>query len=197
MATVGLSKPYYAIYSNSDGTVSYASGGVLGKYTKLTVRLNDANENILFADNGPAESDSGFAGGSFQITTDDLLPDVAKSVYGLSEETISATGVTTTGAKWQINDDDQVIPYLGVGGILKKIINGAPKYVGLILEKTKLKNPGIEVVTQEENLEWQTPTLDGTLFRSDNTKHSWRRITTLLASEAEAEAAVKDFLNIT
>ena len=31
MATIGLSKPYYAVYSNTGTTVSYANGGVMGK----------------------------------------------------------------------------------------------------------------------------------------------------------------------
>lgn len=197
MATIGLSKPFYAVYSESSGTVSYSSGGVLGKYTALQLQLESASENILYADNGPAESDSGFAGGTFSVTTDDLRPDVAKAIFGLTEETISAQDVTTTGAKWHVNDDDQVIPYLGVGGVLTKKVNGEVKYVAFVLEKVQFQNNGMDVTTQGETIEWQTSTLEGKLFRSDNAKHSWRRLSTLLDSEADAIAAVKGFLNIT
>lgn len=197
MATIGLSKPFYAVYSESSGTVSYSSGGVLGKYTALQLQLENASENILYADNGPAESDSGFAGGTFSVTTDDLRPDVAKAIFGLTEETISAQDVTTTGAKWHVNDDDQVIPYLGVGGVLTKKVNGEVKYVAFVLEKVQFQNNGMDVTTQGETIEWQTSTLEGKLFRSDNAKHSWRRLSTLLDSEADAIAAVKGFLNIT
>ena len=49
MATIGLSKPFYAVYSESSGTVSYGSGGVLGKYTALQLQLESASENILYA----------------------------------------------------------------------------------------------------------------------------------------------------
>ena len=197
MATIGLSKPFFAIYSENGGVVSYANGGVLGKYTALQLQLENASENILYADNGPAESDSGFAGGTFSVTTDDLRPDVAKAIFGLTEETISAQDVTTTGAKWQVNDDDQVIPYLGVGGVLTKKVNGEVKYVAFVLEKVQFQNNGMDVTTQGETIEWQTSTLEGKLFRSDNAKHSWRRLSTLLDSEADAIAAVKGFLNIT
>lgn len=197
MATIGLSKPFYAVYSESSGTVSYSSGGVLGKYTALQLQLENASENILYADNGPAESDSGFSGGTFSVTTDDLRPDVAKAIFGLTEETISAQDVTTTGAKWHVNDDDQVIPYLGVGGVLTKKVNGEVKYVAFVLEKVQFQNNGMDVTTQGETIEWQTSTLEGKLFRSDNAKHSWRRLSTLLDSEADAIAAVKGFLNIT
>lgn len=197
MATIGLSKPFFAIYSENGGVVSYANGGVLGKYTALQLQLESASENILYADNGPAESDSGFAGGTFSVTTDDLRPDVAKAIFGLTEETISAQDVTTTGAKWQVNDDDQVIPYLGVGGVLTKKVDGEVKYVAFVLEKVQFQNNGMDVTTQGETIEWQTSTLEGKLFRSDNAKHSWRRLSTLLDSEADAIAAVKGFLNIT
>lgn len=197
MATIGLSKPFFAIYSENGGVVSYANGGVLGKYTALQLQLENASENILYADNGPAESDSGFAGGTFSVTTDDLRPDIAKAIFGLTEETISAQDVTTAGAKWQVNDDDQVIPYLGVGGVLTKKVDGEVKYVAFVLEKVQFQNNGMDVTTQGETIEWQTPTLEGKLFRSDNAKHSWRRLSTLLDSEADAIAAVKGFLNIT
>lgn len=197
MATIGLSKPFYAVYSNTGTTVSYSSGGVLGKYTALQLQLESASENILYADNGPAESDSGFAGGTFSVSTDDLRPAIAKAIFGLTEEDIDTTGVTTTGAKWQVNDDDQAIPYLGVGGVLTKKVDGEMKFVAFVLEKVKFQNNGMDVITHGETIEWQTPTLEGRLFRSDNAKHSWRRVSTLLDSEAEAIAAVKDFLNIT
>lgn len=197
MATIGLSKPFFAIYSENGGVVSYANGGVLGKYTALQLQLENASENILYADNGPAESDSGFAGGTFSVTTDDLRPEISKVIFGLSEELISAQDVTTTGAKWQVNDDDQAIPYLGVGGVLTKKVDGEVKYVAFVLEKVQFQNNGMDVTTQGETIEWQTPTLEGKLFRSDNAKHSWRRVSTLLDSEADAAAAVKDFLSIT
>ena len=185
MATIGLSKPFFAIYSENGGVVSYANGSVLGKYTALQLQLENASENILYA---------GFAGGTFSVTTDDLRPDIAKAIFGLTEETISAQDVTTAGAKWQVNDDDQVIPYLGVGGVLTKKVDGEVKYVAFVLEKVQFQNNGMDVTTQGETIEWQTPTLEGRLFRSDNAKHSWRRLSTLLDSEAEAVAAVKGLI---
>lgn len=35
MATIGVSKPYYAKYNVVDGNVSYSGGGVMGKMTEL------------------------------------------------------------------------------------------------------------------------------------------------------------------
>ena len=60
MATIGLSKPFYAIYAASGATVSYTSGGVLGKAVELSMELDGGDANILYADNGPAESATTF-----------------------------------------------------------------------------------------------------------------------------------------
>ena len=37
MATIGLSKPYYGIYSASGTTVTYANGAVMGKATEANI----------------------------------------------------------------------------------------------------------------------------------------------------------------
>ena len=47
MATVGFSKPYYAIYSNTGTTVKYSSGGSLGKGVELSVDLDSGEANVL------------------------------------------------------------------------------------------------------------------------------------------------------
>lgn len=196
MASIGLSKPYYAVYSASGTTVTYSSGGVLGKYTNMDISLEN-NDNIFYADNGPAETDNSFVGGTVTISTDDLRPDALKAVLGVTEEAITATGVATEGAKWLINNDSQSIPFLGIGGIAKKLVDGAVKYVGIVLDKVKLRNPDEALATQGRSIVWQTPTLVGDIFRSDKSSHDWKRVTTLLPTEAEAEAAVKAYLNIT
>lgn len=197
MATIGLSKPYFAVYSASGSTVTYANGGLFGKATKMNIELNDGGSNILYADNGPAESDNQFSGGTVTITTDELSAAAFTTALDMVEEAISITGVTTTGAKWLINNDQQVVPYVGVGGIAKKKIGGAIKYVAVVLDKVKLRNIAQSITTQGETIEWQTPSVTGDIFRSDKANHDWRRISTPLDTEAEAELCVKSYLNIT
>lgn len=197
MASIGLSKPYFAVYANSGSTVTYSNGGVLGKFTEMSIELEDGGDNILYADNAPAESDNQFAGGTVSISTDELRPAALTAALGLASETITAAGVTTEGAAWLVNNDNQQIPYLGIGGIAKKKVDGVVRYVGIVLDKVMLHNPNESLTTQGETIEWQTPTLEGTIFRSDKTTHDWKRVTTLLSTEAEAETAVKAYLNIT
>ena len=199
MATIGLSQPFFAIYANNGSTVTYSNGGVLGKYTEMSLDLDDAGaDNILYADNAPAESDTAsFAGGTLTISTDDLRPEVAETILGLVSEAITATGITTTDPTWLVSNDNQAIPYLGVGGIIKKVIGGATKYVGFVLDKVKFSMPSKSVTTQGETIEWQVPELTAQIFRSDKATHDWYRETSLMDSEADAAAAVKAYLSIT
>jgi len=197
MATIGLSRPYIARYTNAGSTVSYAGGCLLGGATELSIDLNSGNDNILRADNGPRESDDQFAGGTVSITVDDLRPTAYIAALGVTKEVISASGVSTPGAAWLVHNNNQQVPYLGFGAIAKKKVNGVIKYVGILLNKVKFSNPNTAITTQGETIEWQTPQLTGQIFLSDDTDGDWKRITTPLDTEAEADAAVRAYLNIT
>lgn len=196
MATIGLSKPYYAKYSATGSTVTYSSGGLLGKYTELSIELDSGDANILYADNAAAESDQQFTGGTATVTTDDLRPETSVAVLGAKKETITSEEITTTTPQWIVFDDDQAAPYVGLGGVIKKKVDGAVKWVGFVLNKVQFSTPGISAVTQGETIEWQTQALTATIMRSDAAKHPWFRMTSLMDSEADAEAAVKQYLSI-
>lgn len=198
MARIGLSKPYIATYVNNSGTVTYSARTVLGKYTNIDVSLDSSDENILYADNGPAESDSQFSGGTVTITTDDLRAAAFKTALGLVEEAIAATMATTTPTpKWMVFNDSQAAPYFALGGIIKKKVDGAYKWQAFILEKIKFRNPDLSVATQGETIEWQTPELEATILRSDASGHPWYRMSTELDSEEDAIAAIEAYLAVT
>lgn len=193
MASIGLSKPYAAVYSNTGSTVTYSSGAVCGKAVSLEISLDDGSDNILYADNAPAESDNQFAGGSLTLGTDDLYADVMKNFIGMVEEAITGG---PTGAKWYKNNDNQVTPYLGFGAIAKKKVNGAIKYVAIVLHKIQFANLSQSLETQGETISWQTPEITAQIMRSDIATHDWRWISSDLDTEADAETLIKDVLNI-
>lgn len=197
MANIGLSKPYFARYSNTGSTVTYSNGGLLGKFTELSIELEGGDANILYADNGPAESDQQFTGGTAKMSVDDMRPDAMVNALNVKKETISDPDVKTEGASWLVFDDDQEIPYGGLGGVVKKKINGLVKWVGLVLPKIQIANPNLAFVTQGESIEWGVQELSATIMRSDAAKHQWQRLTTPLDTEEEAEKVVRAFLNIT
>lgn len=196
MARIGLSKPYAAIYAASGNAVTYSGGASIGKAISLEISLEDGGDNILYADNAPAESETSFAGGTLTIGTDDLYANVMKDYLGMPEEAISATGLTTESPKWYKNNDQQTVPYLGFGAIAKKKVSGATKYVAILFQKIKLNNLAQSLETQGETISWQTEELTATILRSDSVNHDWRWISSDMDTEADAETILKAALSI-
>ena len=197
MAVIGLSKPYYGIYSVSGTTVSYADGAVMGKATEANIEIDTTEDNNLYADNAIAETDRSFAGGTLTLSTDDLSQEVAKAILGLTENPITGLeGVTDTSVKELVYDDTQTTPYLGVGFIIKKKVGGAYKWRAVVLSKVMFSVPADAATTQGESIEWQVPELSATIMRDDSETHMWKREATF-TTEAQAEAYIKARLNIT
>lgn len=196
MATIGLSKPYYGIYSATGTTVTYANGAVMGKATEANIEIDTTEDNNLYADNAIAETDRTFAGGTLTLSTDDLSQEVSKAILGLTEQAITGIeGVTDTSVKELVYDDTQVTPYLGVGFIIKKKVGGVYKWRGVILTKVMFSVPADAATTQGESIEWQTPELSGTIMRDDSTTHAWKKEATF-STEAQAEAYIKARLGL-
>lgn len=197
MAVIGLSKPYYGIYSATGNAVSYANGAVMGKATEANIEIDTTEDNNLYADNGIAETDRSFAGGTLTLSTDDLSQEVTKAILGLTETAITGIeGVTDTSVKELVYDDTQTTPYLGVGFIVKKKVGGAYKWRAVVLSKVMFSVPADAATTQGESIEWQVPELSATIMRDDSETHMWKREATF-TTEAQAEAYIKARLNIT
>lgn len=197
MAVIGLSKPYYGIYSATGNAVSYANGAVMGKATEANIEIDTTEDNNLYADNAIAETDRSFAGGTLTLSTDDLSQEVAKAILGLTETAITGIeGVTDTSVKELVYDDTQTTPYLGVGFIVKKKVSGAYKWRAVVLSKVMFSVPADAATTQGESIEWQVPELSATIMRDDSATHMWKREATF-TTEAQAEAYIKARLNIT
>lgn len=197
MAVIGLSKPYYGIYSATGNAVSYANGAVMGKATEANIEIDTTEDNNLYADNAIAETDRSFAGGTLTLSTDDLSQEVTKAILGLTETAITGIeGVTDTTVKELVYDDTQNTPYLGVGFIVKKKVGGAYKWRAVVLTKVMFSVPADAATTQGESIEWQVPELSATIMRDDSETHMWKREATF-TTEAQAEAYIKARLNIT
>ena len=196
MATIGLSKPYYAIYAEAGGVVSYSDGAVMGKATEANISIETTEDNNLYGDNGLAETDRRFVNGTLTLSTTDLSQEVSKAILGLTEQAITGIdGVTDTSVKELVYDDTQVTPYLGVGFIIKKKVNGAYKWRGVVLPKVMFSVPEDAAITQGESIEWQTPELTGAIMRDDSATHVWKKEATF-TTEAQAEAYIKARLGI-
>nr|DAU59080.1 MAG TPA: tail tube protein [Caudoviricetes sp.] len=196
MAIIGVSKPYYAKYGNEGTTVTYTEGAVMGKATKVNIAVEQSSSNDLYGDNGIAESDKRFSNGTLTISTTDLSQTVSRVILGAKEETITGiTGVTDTSVTEMIYDDDMESPYLGVGFIIKKKVDGVLKWRAVVLPKVQFSVPADSAETEGETISWQVPELTGTIMRDDTEKHMWKREATF-TTETQAEAYIKARLGI-
>lgn len=169
----------------------------MGKATEANVEIETTEDNNLYGDNALAETDRRFASGTLTLSTTDLSQTVSAAILGLKEEAITGIeGVTDTSVKEMIYDDTQVTPYLGVGFIIKKRVNGVDMWRGMILTKVMFSVPADAATTQGESIEWQTPELSAAIMRDDSATHTWKREATF-TSETQAEAYIKARLGIT
>ena len=197
MANVGLSKPYIAKYNiGADGNVTYSNGMKLEKAVKTTFTPDTSEDNVLYGDNGPAESDKQFAGGTLTVDTTDLPLDAAALMYGMTEENVKFDGSETAVGKRISFGGSAAIPYMGYGVINKKIINNMPKFMAVIYKKVQFAYPGDDYETQGKTISWKTPSLSATVMRDDTEKADWRDWV-IFDSEANAEKYIKQVLNIT
>lgn len=153
MARIGLHGLKYAVLSN-EATVTYTAPAVIGKAigAKLALELNSAE---LYADNALAESDYTFNKGTLTLTLDDTDDITLGKLLG---RTVATTG-TDIGVTIRKNTD--TAPYVGVGRIVTKIVNGAYKYKVEFLSKVKFKEPAPEDKTKGESVEFGTTDLEG------------------------------------
>lgn len=186
--TIGFSKPYVALYSESGGVVTYSSGQLLARGVSVSVESDSSDNNNFFADNIVAETDAGsFTGGTATLTVDGLLQDAEKLVQGLP---------TADAAGFLNYDDDQVVPYVGIGFIIKYMSEGVTYYTPVIFPKARAGQFSVNAETQGESISWQTAEIPFTIFKDDTAKHQWKKVGGELADEATAEAAIKTFLGI-
>jgi len=194
MAVIGVSRPYYGIYVNTDGVVTYTGGAVFAKAIDFSSKIESGDDNNLYADNSIAESDRSFGGGTMSVTTDEISQTASAAILGITARTITVG--SNTNVTELVYDDDMTAPDLGFGIIIKKKVSGAYKYRAVFLRKIKFNIPEDAATTQGETIEWQTPTIEGTIMRDDSPKHAWKSEVTV-DTEADAEAYIKQCLGIT
>lgn len=170
MASIGLLKPRVALYTETNGTVTYSGLKTLAKAISHSLTLNNSDPVILYADDGAAESIGGFSSGTLTLGVDKLPADICGMIFGITPETS-----TTPAGSIVAFDDDMNPPYLGYGVIVPKIRNGVRTWMAVLFTKIKFSIPGETFATKGEQVEFQTPELTATVVRDDSTKHTWRK----------------------
>lgn len=150
MAKIGLKNFRYGILTEQlDGSATYGVGQKPAKAISCTVDISN-NDVKLYADDALAESDTSFQSGTVTIGIDD------------EDDLMMATllGHQIVGGEMVRNSTD-VAPYVGLGRIITKMVNGAYKFKVEFLNKVKFSEPSQENNTKGESLEFGTSTLEG------------------------------------
>lgn len=156
MAQTGLDNLKYGILTESGNSASYGTATKLAKAVESSVEVTN-NEAVLYADNGVAESDYSFSNGTITLTIDD------------GDDTIFAEllGHTISGDVMVRNANDQA-PYVGVGRIIQKVVEGNLKYKVEFLSKVKFQEPSQSATTRGENVEFGTTEITGSIMTLKN-----------------------------
>lgn len=196
MVTTGFSKPYVAKYSATGQSVTYSGGLSLGRGVSLGLDIETADGNNFYADNVLAETESSnFTRGTATITVDGLENAAATLILGLGAT--QELQVNESPVNMQGYGQAMSAPYVGYGCVRRTQMRGKVQYWPYILPKVKFSIPGDEVETSEDQINWQTQELSATVQRDDTAAANWKLISEEgMATEAEAEEAVKAFLNI-
>lgn len=153
MAQIGLR--HYK-YSPMDKDGNYTGVNKMAGAIESKPSLNIATGE-LYADDRIVESVDEITKGSLSLVLDD------------DDDTIFAPllGHKTTEDGEVLSSPDDIAPYVGFGQVLVKMVNGKRKYKAEFFPKVKFKPFVPEGKTKGENIEFQTPSVEGTIFVTD------------------------------
>ena len=157
MAKIGLNNFRYAILTEgANGTASYGGAKKPAKAISCSVNITN-NSATLYADDVLAESDTSFQSGTVTMGIDD------EDIETMAE----LLGHTVTSNEMVRNAND-VAPYVGLGRVIVKMINGAYKYKVEFLCKVKFSEPSQDDSTKGESLEFGTSEIEGMVSALSN-----------------------------
>lgn len=184
----GFSFPMVALYNNNGGTVTYTGGMDLARGVSIDVDIETANEDNKFAaNNRTAETaQQRFRSGTANLTVDGLLRQAENLIMGLPAAASSDVTVGQNTVQMTDYGDDQEIPYVGLGVIVRSQSNGVELFRAWIYTKVRFAQFTVPAATEDEDIDWQTTELSGALNRDDTPNHNWQRVSEPLATELEA-----------
>ena len=152
MARIGLDNFLFGLLTEAvDGTPTYGTATKPGKAINCNVSITN-NDAKLYADNGLAESDTSFQSGTVTlgIDEDDLTTQATLLGHEISNGNL-------------IRNANDAAPYVGMGRIVTKMVNGVYKYKVEFLNKVKFAEPSQEDTTKGESVEFGTVEIEGTV----------------------------------
>jgi len=188
----GYSQPIVAKYAYNQGTISYTNKTPLARGVEVDMEVEIGDATNFFADNTISESVAGQFNGATATLTVDGLKDTARNLIAglVTSKTIIANSSTVTAKAY---DDLQVIPYVGIGFVVRYMENGVTTYAPVILPKAQFSPESLKAATQGESVEFQTTELQATVMRADDANHTWKIVAEDQATEAAAVAVIEAY----
>lgn len=150
MAKIGLKNFLFGILTEeSDGSATYGVAQKPAKAISCKVDISN-NDAKLYADDALAEADTTFQSGTVTLGIDDE-DDITLATL-LGHEIVEGEMVR--------NANDSA-PYVALGRIITKIVNGVYKYKVEFLYKVKFSEPSQENNTKGESVEFGTSEITG------------------------------------
>lgn len=194
----GFSCPYVALYDANGGQPNYTQGMKLARGVDVSPEITTQDDNNFSADNVVAETaPRKFRAGTLSLTVDGLLRTAENLIMGLSATPDTITVGEST-VKMYGYGDTQQIPYVGVGLVVRSMSNGIEFFNAHIYTKTRFAQFAVSAATEgDDGIDWQTQALSASLSRDDSAAHNWQLVSEPLATEREAENAVRVALGLT
>lgn len=181
MANIGLTNIWFSKLTEVGGVATYEGATNLGKAVSCSTSITN-NEAKLYGDDVLAESDTSFASGTITLGVTDDDDTVFAPLLG---HTINDGEVVKT--------SNDAAPYVGIGRIVTKMVNGAYKYKVEFLYKVKFSEPSRDETTKGESIEFGTPSVEGIISTLDDTDGTWCKTKTF-STKSDALTYLKNLL---
>ena len=185
MAKIGLTNIWWAKLTEAeDGAPTYDGAKSFGKAVSCKVSVTN-NDATLYAEDALAESDKSFNSAAVTLGVADDDDTIFAPILGHTVKNES------DGKGEMVRNANDVAPYIGLGRVITKMVNGALKYKGEFLYKVKFSEPSQEDQTKGEKVDFKTPEIEGAAASLAN--GNWSAAQTFDTKEA-AVSWVKDKL---
>lgn len=159
MARIGLNNFRFGILTEAaDGTATYGAATKPAKAVSCSVSITN-NDASLYADDGLAESDKSFQSGTVTMGIDN--DDLQTMATLLGHDYDSETGTIT-------RNSNDTAPYVGLGRVVTRMLNGAYNYKVEFLNKVKFSEPSQDDTTKGDSVEFGTTEIEGTIATLSN-----------------------------
>ena len=174
MAKIGLNNFRFAVANvSTNGSITYGTVKKPGKAVSFSFEPTTSDAK-LYADDSLAESDNRVTGGTCTMGIDRQDPQTFAEILGHTYNS------ETTEVVSNVND---VAPYIGVGRIVRVMVDGVQKFRATFLAQCKFAEPSADDNTMGESVEFSTYELSGTMVVPAN--GNWRR-EKIFTTEADA-----------